>query len=152
MKEYLSAFFTLLKIIFCLLFTAFAGYFVSIITISVIVRPEYIDWQILLYIVINLLLMIGLWLISFIKTKLYIKIFYFILFTLYFYSYFFFGISLPSVRYQFDQNYCVEDGICGEGTYTYKDGQRIIINKENCLKYKWQWNEDSKSCDIWDKD
>lgn len=47
-------------------------------------------------------------------------------------------------------DYCIEDGDCEEGRIvnTEKYG-KVLINKENCLKYNWEWYEKQKYCKLW---
>jgi len=48
-----------------------------------------------------------------------------------------------------ESDYCIEDGDCEEGRviHTQKYGS-ITINKENCLKYNWEWYETQKYCKV----
>lgn len=50
-----------------------------------------------------------------------------------------------------ESDYCIEDGDCEEGRviHTEKYGD-VKINKENCLKYNWEWYEDGKWCNLHD--
>ncbi len=48
-------------------------------------------------------------------------------------------------------NMCVDIGICKEGLSVSTEDGRIIISKENCLKYGWVWDEGSKSCNTRDQ-
>ncbi|HNW26057.1 MAG TPA: hypothetical protein PKI94_04625 [Candidatus Gastranaerophilaceae bacterium] len=49
-----------------------------------------------------------------------------------------------------ESDYCIEDGDCKEGRIvnTEKYG-KVLINKENCLKYNWEWYEKQKYCKLW---
>lgn len=48
-----------------------------------------------------------------------------------------------------ESDYCIEDGDCKEGRVinTKKYGS-VTINKENCLKYNWEWYEKQKYCKV----
>lgn len=48
-----------------------------------------------------------------------------------------------------ESDYCIEDGDCEEGRVinTEKYGS-IKINKENCLKYHWEWYDKQKYCKV----
>lgn len=48
-----------------------------------------------------------------------------------------------------ESDYCIEDGDCEEGRIinTEKYG-KVKINKENCLKYNWEWYEKQKYCKV----
>ncbi|OGI00478.1 MAG: hypothetical protein A2Y25_12065 [Candidatus Melainabacteria bacterium GWF2_37_15] len=47
-----------------------------------------------------------------------------------------------------DKDYCLDTGRCTEGLEINTEHGRIIINKENCLKYKWKWDEKRRDCNI----
>jgi len=55
---------------------------------------------------------------------------------------------LPSVKRQHDIDCCLDVGICAEGLEINTEYGRTKINKENCLKYNWKWNEARKDCNI----
>lgn len=41
-----------------------------------------------------------------------------------------------------ESNYCIEDGDCKIGDVVYiNSNEKVTINKENCLKYGWEWLE-----------
>ena len=48
-----------------------------------------------------------------------------------------------------ESDYCIEDGDCEEGRVinTQKYGS-ITINKQNCLKYHWEWYDKQKYCKV----
>lgn len=48
-----------------------------------------------------------------------------------------------------ESDYCIEDGDCKEGRIvnTEKYG-KVLINKENCLKYNWEWYKKQKYCKV----
>jgi hypothetical protein len=48
----------------------------------------------------------------------------------------------------FDSDYCVEDGDCYEGREIKRHNTLIVINKENCLKYSWNWDEKRRQCKV----
>ena len=39
-------------------------------------------------------------------------------------------------------------GICAENIELNTEFGRIIINKENCLKYNWQWDDKKRFCTV----
>ncbi len=47
-----------------------------------------------------------------------------------------------------ESDYCIEDGDCVEGHEINTRQGTITINKENCLKYDWKWDEKRKMCKI----
>ncbi len=140
--------FNLLVIIFksllCSFFTVVISYLTLEIIIGPILRLNEWDWQILLYLISAIFTILGLWAIFFIKTKIYIKLIYAILFILHFNLHSF----LPSVMKQLDHNFCLDTGICAQGLKINTEHGRIKINKENCLKYGWEWDEKRKWCDL----
>ena len=52
--------------------------------------------------------------------------------------------DIPELR----SDYCIEDGDCEEGRIIYHNDKEILINKENCLKYNWEWNEKKRFCKV----
>ncbi len=47
-----------------------------------------------------------------------------------------------------DSDYCIEDGDCKEGREINTEHGKVIVNKENCLKYNWDWDEKRRKCKI----
>jgi hypothetical protein len=48
-----------------------------------------------------------------------------------------------------DADRCLSSGICKEGrTIGTKYGE-ILINKENCLKYNYEWDEEKRWCNLY---
>ena len=47
-----------------------------------------------------------------------------------------------------EQDSCLDTSICKEGFEINTEYGLIKINKENCLKYNWKWDEISKRCNI----
>lgn len=45
-------------------------------------------------------------------------------------------------------DFCLDSGICAENLELNTEFGKIIINKENCLKYNWEWNEEKRFCDV----
>ena len=144
MKDFFIVVYTIFKILICLFITAFLAYGFMNVAIRSILGYESWNLQIIFYLLFTIFTLIALWVIPFIKLKLIIKIIPLILLVFHFQL----PQLLPSVMYQFEQSSCVEDGICAEGTKITRKGQKIIINKESCLKYGWEWHEDRKWCDI----
>ena len=50
--------------------------------------------------------------------------------------------------FDFPSDYCIEDGDCKEGRKINSEFGKIIINKENCEKHNWAYNEIRKECKI----
>ena len=43
---------------------------------------------------------------------------------------------------------CLDSGLCAKDLEVNTEYGLIKINKENCLKYNWKWNEKKKYCNI----
>ena len=43
---------------------------------------------------------------------------------------------------------CLDSGFCAENLEVNTVHGLIKINKENCLKYNWKWDEKKKHCNI----
>lgn len=57
---------------------------------------------------------------------------------------------MPEVKYNMDLDMCLDDSICSENLEIDTEHGKILINKENCLKYNWKWNDERRFCDIRD--
>jgi hypothetical protein len=148
MKTFLTKLFLILfriivivvKIFICLSITLFVGYFASIASVIATVGKQVFDWQVLLYVLVSVFTVLGIWLIAFIKTKKITKIIYAIIFFIWLFS----PRILPSVMRQFDYDTCVDIGICAEGL-RFADG---VMNEEYCLKQGKKWDDKRKVCDM----
>ena len=49
-----------------------------------------------------------------------------------------------------DKDFCLDTSICKEGLELNTEYGLIKINKENCLKYNWKWDDKSRYCDMRD--
>ncbi len=150
-----------LKLLFCSFFTLF-------LTVGTgVVYTGKFDWQICLYLALSVLILAGMWLAFFVKNKK-LRIYYLLLFMIFILT----SKYLPSVKHQydldicmdtgvcdgvfppkkgpsaFDSDYCVEDGDCAEGREVSTKYGKIIINKENCLKYSWTWYKKYSMCKL----
>ena len=47
-----------------------------------------------------------------------------------------------------DKDICLDSGICREGLIINTQYGEISINKENCIKYNWLWNDEKQFCKI----
>ena len=61
---------------------------------------------------------------------------------------FFSGINYYKSFSEID--FCLDTGICVENLELNTEIGKIIINKENCLKYNWEWNEEKRFCKLSD--
>ncbi len=144
MKDFFRVLYTIFKIVFCFLITFILGMQFLEVAIRPILGYDNWDFQIIFYLLFTLLALFVLWVVLFRKSNIAVKFLSIILLIFHFQL----PHLLPSVMYQFKQASCLEDGICFEGAEVYRKGQKIIINKENCLKYGWKWDEKRKWCDL----
>lgn len=47
-----------------------------------------------------------------------------------------------------DKDICLDSGICREGLIINTQYGEFSINKENCIKYNWLWNNEKRFCKI----
>ena len=47
-----------------------------------------------------------------------------------------------------DKDTCLNSSFCKEGLEINTEYGLVKINKENCLKYNWIWNDKKKSCNL----
>lgn len=130
----------IVKIFICLGITIFVGYFATIASVITSVNSQGFDWKIILYIIISAYIVLGIWLIAFIKTKKNSKIIYAVIFFIWLFS----PRIFHFITRQFDYNICTDIGICAEGL-KFKDG---IMTKEYCLKEGKKWDYKEKMCDM----
>ncbi len=139
-KTLIRLFIIIIKLFLCLVITIF-GLFRDYIILAI---PHEFSWQILFYLFFAVIAISGIWVILFKKTKKITKLIFLGLFITYFLS----PKFLPSVMKTFQVDSCLSGGICTEGLEINTEHGRIEINRENCLKYNWQWNENRKWCDV----
>ena len=137
-KSFLLFILEILKVLICLILTfLFLG---NIILIS----TQNLDWQIKLYEYFLIFMIFATWAIFFVKNNNICKFLYLCLFVL------FINIQniLPSVDNAFKVDLCFDNGYCYEGAKINTRQGAIIINKENCFKYGWDWDEKRKMCKV----
>jgi len=132
-----------LSIIFKTLSSIVLTYFIMILPITAI-RTGRIDWQIFLLILFCILMALftnwAIWKKGCLR-KILMIIVLFIICTV-------FAIKMMH-HLGIESDYCIEDGDCEEGRviHTQKYGS-IKINKQNCLKYHWEWYDKQKYCKV----
>ena len=132
-----------LSIIFKTLSSIVLTYFIMILPITAI-RTGRIDWQIFLLILFCILMALftnwAIWKKGCLR-KILMIIVLFIICTV-------FAIKMMH-HLGIESDYCIEDGDCKEGRVinTQKYGS-ITINKQNCLKYHWEWYDKQKYCKV----
>lgn len=140
LKRLLNFVIIIIKLLICVRFTYLFG-----LWMTVVYPAEKYDWQIVFYLITSASIIIGLWMVCFMKTKLITKVIFVILFFVYFDSP---KNFLPSVVKEFDKAYCFEQGRCIEGLKVNTKYGLVKINKEICLKHDWKWSEKCKFCDV----
>lgn len=116
MKKFVSKLFmillklliALIKIFVCISISIFVGYFAVICGFIELFGEDGLNWQILLYIIISMSVLLGTWLIAFIKSSKKVKIIYVLIFLTWFFSHSF----LPSVNRALDLDICIDTGDC----------------------------------------
>lgn len=140
----------ILKILYsslCVVFTFFVAYRLLIVLVPSFFMPP--DFQIILYIILSTALIMGFWSLLFAKIKPVRKILAFLFLLCIQLNYLEISNVLPSVRKIFDMELCMEMNICPEGIKIKNDeGVLFKINKENCIKYNYKWDEQNRSCDM----
>ena len=142
-KIVLNQILQVLSIIFKTLSSLVLTYFIIILPITAI-KTGKIDWQIFILIVFCILLALfanwAIWKKGCLR-KILMIIVLLIIGTV-------FTIKMMH-HLGIESDYCIEDGDCEEGRVinTKKYGP-VPINKENCLKYHWEWYEKQKYCKV----
>ena len=47
-----------------------------------------------------------------------------------------------------DKDTCLDSSFCKEGLEINTEYGLVKINKENCLKYNWFWDDKKKNCNL----
>ena len=101
--------------------------------------------NLIIYCLSMFLLLVGFWVLLFIKAKVIKKISIFCVLIIFF----LFSFFSPSSIYANKTNLCLDSGICSEGLETKNyDGELFLINKDSCLKYGYEWIVDEKACNL----
>lgn len=138
MKSFLLFISVIIKVLICLILTfLFLGN-------NVLISTQNPDWQIKLYEYFSIFMIFVTWVIFFVKSNklcIFLYLGFFILFT---------NIQniLPSVDNAFKVDLCFDNGYCYEGIKYNTQHGTITINKENCIKYGWEWDKKRKMCQI----
>lgn len=136
----------ILYCIFCMICTSVVTFHTLIILTHSIFTG--FDFQIFLFTLFSLTLVAGFWSLLFVKISFKCKIVIFILLFFTQLNYIQLSALLPSISRIIDMNLCLDNGLCKEDIeINTKDGL-VKINKLNCLKYDWQWDEKYNRCKI----
>lgn len=107
-------------------------------------NPEYWDWQLVLFALLSVFLLVASAICLFLKSKNKLFVALVVLFALY--------CSLPflptSIQKMFSYQLCYDDSHCPENSKVYVDHKLVMINKMNCHKHCWVWDEKGKYADI----
>lgn len=107
-------------------------------------NPEYWDWQLVLFALLSVLLLVASAICLFPKAKNKLFIALVVFFALY--------CSLPflptSIRKLASYELCYEDSQCPENSKVYIDHKLVMVNKKNSIKHCWVWDENGKYADI----
>jgi len=135
--------------IFCTMFSLYIMFFLFIILLHSFFTDNGFDFQIIFFTFLSAALIIGFWSLIFVKKKPLFKILIFLLLLGVQLNYLKIFTLLPSVKKIFDMELCIDMGICPEGIkMKNSEGVLFEINKENCIKYGYQWEEQNRSCDM----
>ncbi len=100
--------------------------------------------QLALYQLLSLLLIILFIIFPFIKEKIFNRILWILFFV------WLFLIKLfPDIKNSFAIDTCLDTGICTDGLEINTEYGLVKINKENCIKYNWKW--ENGYCDVNDR-
>lgn len=135
-----------LYIIFCII----SSFFVMFHTLIILVHSIFADFdvQILLFIVFSVFMIASFWLLGFIRISIQVKI---LIFTALFFlllNYINISSKIPTISKILDKDICLDTGICKEGLEVNTNHGLVTINKENCIKYNWLWNEEKRYCNV----
>lgn len=108
------------------------------------------DFQVLIFLLLSFLLIVGFWMLLFVRIHLAAKCFIFTLLLCIQLNYIELSTKIPTVNRIIDEYTCLDTRICKEGIQVNTQHGILNINKQNCLKHDWIWDENLKSCKITD--
>ena len=138
-KKFIQIFFNIIKILFAI----FIIFFFITINLELILGSTF-SFQMIFYNIWSCFFIIFLFYVFFFKTKpMFHKLFVLLLvFNILLTSY------LPQVQKEFNIQDCLDNSNCVEGLKINTQHGTITINKENCIKYGWKWDEKRRMCKI----
>lgn len=144
LKKIFKVFIWLVKVLVCASISFLVFMESSYILEIPVNNPEYWDWQLILFALLSVFLLVASAICLFPKSKNKLFFALIVLFALY--------CSFPflptSIRELAGYELCYDDSHCLENSKVYVDHRLVMINKKNCLKHGWVWDEKGKSCDI----
>lgn len=138
-KKVFQMFFNIIKILFAI----FIIFFFAMINIELMFGSEF-SLQIIFYNIWNCFFVAFLFYVFFFKTKPIMHK----LFVLLLIIHLLLTTYLPEIQKEFDIQDSLDNSNYTEGAKINTRQGTIIINKENCLKYGWDWDEKRKMCKI----
>lgn len=130
--------FNIFRFLFCLFVTG------DIFFTHFVFAGNAYSFQMKIYMIILIILAIANWVILFSRLKVEIKLILVAVTILFNHSVNFF----PEVKYAFDYDTCLDMNYCAEGLEINTNQGKMKINKENCLKHGYKWNDKKKYCII----
>ncbi len=135
--------------VFCTICTLFIAYNIFIVFAHSFFNDNGFDFQIILYTILSMMLILGFWSLIFLKIKPIFQVLIFLLLLGIQINYLKLVLLLPSVNKIFSMELCIDMGICPEGIKMKNDeGVLFEINKENCSKYGYKWNDERRDCNL----
>lgn len=138
-KKVFQMFFNIIKILFAI----FIIFFFAMINIELMFGSEF-SLQIIFYNIWNCFFVAFLFYVFFFKTKPIMHK----LFVLLLIIHLLLTTYLPEIQKEFDIQDSLDNSNYTEGAKINTRQGTITINKENCLKYDWKWDEKRKMCKI----
>ena len=134
-----DVFVNLIKFLFCLILSLYIS------SISFYGASNKIDWQVILFLIFSAFVFGLIWYIAFSIIELKKKVILSLIFIVWLFS----PKIIPSVKYAFDFDSCMDIGVCSEGLIMKaNDGSIVEINKSNCIANGYVWYEKYKSCNL----
>ena len=150
-KSFKTVLITFVKILYCTtcsVFTLFIACHLFVVLANSIISVKNFDFQIILFTFLSILLIIGLWALLFVKIKIYAKFLFFLLLLCVQFKYLDISLFFPSVKKALDMEFCLDTRRCSEGLEVNTEHGKVKINKDNCLKYDWKWDDSRKWCNL----
>ena len=138
-KKFIQIFFNIIKILFAI----FIIFFFITINLELMLGSKF-SFQMMFYNIWSWFFIAFLFYVFFFKTK---SIFH-KLFVLFLIIHILLTGYLPQVQKEFNIQDCIDNSTCVEGLKITTQHGTITINKENCIKYGWEWDEKRKMCQI----
>lgn len=138
-KKVFQIFLNIMKILFAI----FVIFFFAMINIELMFGSEFSP-QIIFYNIWSCFFVAFLFYVFFFKTK---PVFH-KLFVLLLIIHLLLTTYLPEIQKEFDIQNSLDNSTYTEGAKVNSQQGTIIINKENCLKYDWKWDEKRRICKV----